>query len=660
MSAVLCPVCRRSNSEFDSRCSACGAELPLISAAAARLPTVADSNAAAGGEDDPESDPLLGREVSHFRVVARLGHGGMGVVYRAVDLDLGRVVALKFLGSSTARTARDEERFRREARAAAALDHPNVGTVYEVGEHEGRRFIAMAFYDGETLAGRLAKAPGHRLDLPEAASIAGQLAAALAAAHGMGIVHRDLKPENVMLLPDGRLKLLDFGLARSAGASPLTERGLAVGTAAYLPPEAFAGEQGEETGPAGDLWAFGVLLYETLAGRRPFGGERRGMVHGILREEPTPLEEIRPDLPPVLGHIVGLCLAKAPADRPSGAREILAELAAAGLWQSTDSGSIGAAPISREASGVRISKRSRVRTGAFLAAAAFLLALITAGIFVYSRTRPPSPPVYVAVLEPKVTGPDPESEHSLIAANLQASIFRALAALEGVAAVESAQVKAVSGETPEIARAVAAGEVVSAEAACAADLCRVRLRRLSGVDGRVLWTAALELPPSRPSLFAEAVAASVRQGYAERKLRFEREGLRIGEGDYARYLALRQRLVAGEDLDRLLADLAALRARAPGLIEVFFLESSVARRRFGESGERRYLDRGLEVARQARKLAPNDPRRSSTCSTWSCWRGTSTRRRKFSTCWKGSTPPPRCSAADSSPNDEGTTPERSS
>ncbi|HXU33003.1 MAG TPA: protein kinase, partial [Thermoanaerobaculia bacterium] len=171
MSAVVCPACRQVNSEFDARCSICGAELPLLSAEASRLPTVADSRGEESVEHPPDGDPLLGREVSHFRIVAPLGRGGMGVVYRAVDLDLGRVVALKFLGPSSSRTARDEERFRREARATAALDHPNVGTVYEIGEHEGRRFIAMAFYDGETLADRLARAPEHRLPIQEAASI---------------------------------------------------------------------------------------------------------------------------------------------------------------------------------------------------------------------------------------------------------------------------------------------------------------------------------------------------------------------------------------------------------------------------------------------------------------------------------------------------------
>ncbi len=613
MAAVLCPVCRRSNSEFDARCANCGAELPLHSIEPSRLPTVADRNVPPGPDDAPEADPLLGKEVSHFRIVAPLGRGGIKMVYRAVDLDLGRVVAHKFLKSPATRPASDEERFRREARATAALDHPNVGTVYEVGEHAGRRFIAMAFYDGMTLADRLARAPGRRLETEEAASIAGQLAAALAAAHGAGIVHRDLKPDNVMLLPDGRLKLLDFGLARSAGASPLTERGLAVGTAAYLPPEAFEGEHDPETGPAGDLWAFGVLLYETLAGKRPFGGERRGMVHAILHEEPTPLEEMRPDLPPPLGRIVRRCLAKTPGERPNDAREILAELAAAGLWEAAGSGSGGAVQTLSGAAGSKAARPpdpslSLGMTARYVLLAVGFLALLAAGIVVFLRTHPPSPPVYVAVLEPKVTGPDSDSEHALIAANLQAAILRALAALEGVAAVESAQVKAVSGETSDIARAVAAGEVVAAEAVCSADSCRVRLRRLSGIDGRVLWTAALELPPSRPSLFAEAVSTSIRQGYAERKLRFEGTGLKVGEQDYARYLALRQRLLAGEDLDRLLAELGALRSKAPELIEVYFLESSVARRRFGESGERRYLDRGLDVASQAMRLAPGDPR----------------------------------------------------
>lgn len=619
MPGVVCPTCQKSNSEFDSRCAGCGAALPLVSEMASRLPTVAHPADPDEPNDDSAADPLLGREVSHFRIVAPLGRGGMGTVYRAVDLDLGRVVALKFLRSSSARTASDEERFRREARAAAALDHPNVGTVFEVGEHEGRRFLAMAFYDGETLAARLAREPDRRLPVEEGAPLAGQLAAALEAAHGAGIAHRDLKPENVMLLPDGRLKLLDFGLAHSAGASPLTERGLAVGTAAYLPPEAFEGERGERTGPAGDLWALGVLLYEALGGARPFGGERRGMVHAILHEEPPPLEEVRPDLPPTLGRVVRRCLAKAPDERPADAREILAELAAAGLWEETGSGGFAKTPSGAAgwkathppdpslALGMTDASQRRPR-GWFGFLAVGLLSLLAAGTVVFFRTRPPAPPVYVAVLEPQVTGPDSDSEHALVAANLQAAILRALAALDGVAAVESAQVKAVSGGTAEVARAVAAGEVVTAEAACAADLCQVRLRRMSGADGRVLWTAALALPPSRPLLFAEAVSASIHKGYPDREVRAKSGGLAIDEEAYRRYLHLRQEAAGGQNLDRALDALKKLREEAPRMIDVYSLEASVSRRRFGETGDRRYLDRGLDLARQARAIAPDDPR----------------------------------------------------
>ncbi|HXU45662.1 MAG TPA: protein kinase, partial [Thermoanaerobaculia bacterium] len=603
MPAVLCPACRESNSEFDSRCAACGAALPLHSIPSPVVSSRAPRDRASGEDAAPgvEVDPLSGRQVSHFRIVGPLGRGGMGIVYRALDLDLGREVALKFLAPDVARTASEVERFRREAQATAALDHPGIGIVHEIGEHEGRRFLALALYDGETLAARIAREPERRLPVAEAVAISGQLASALAAAHAAGVVHRDVKPENVMLLRDGRVKLLDFGLASWAESPRLTEQGIAVGTAAYMPPEAF---RGEESGPAGDLWALGVLLYEMLAGRRPFGGERRGMVHNILHEEPVPLREIRPDLPLALAPVVARCLAKAPGDRPADAREILSALAAAGLW---DSGSSGGTD---DLAALRRPARTGLRKG--LLAAAIAGTVLAAGIATYLWTRPPEPPVYVAVLEPKVTGSEPAADLASTAANLQTAILRALAALDGVAAIETSQVRAVSGATPEIARAVAAGEVIRAEAACAADSCRVRLSRLSGADGRVLWTAALQLPPSRPSLFAEAVAASIRQGYPEHELRFESAGLAAGEADYRSFLALRQRMVAGEDLDEILAALGELRRRAPELIEIYFLEASVDRRRFSESGDRKYLDAGLRVAEAARQLAPQDPRPLAT------------------------------------------------
>ncbi len=686
MPAVLCPACRASNSEFDSYCVGCGVALPLDSLDGSRLPTVAEP-APVPGDDDrrldgtggagmrtesppdgPERDPMVGREVSHFRIVEPLGRGGMGVVYRAVDLDLGRLVALKFLHAPTHPTPREEERFRREARATAALDHPNVGTLYEVGEHEGRRFLAMAFYPGETLAARIDREPDHRLSVEEAVSVGRQLAAALAAAHEVGIIHRDLKPENVMLLPDGRLKLLDFGLARSADAAPLTERGIAVGTAAYVPPESWGaptdkprGEtiEGDRLadGPARDLWALGVILYETLAGRLPFEGGRPGMVHRILHEAPAPLVALRPEIPAALAALVERCLAKSPADRPPSARSILDVLeavapvgSAAGVLPGSPFHPVvdemGSAPGTtspeRERRGMASSavglpletERPRRRRLDLRVAIAALIVLAGMALFFGARiatlrARPAAPPTYVAVLEPRVTGPDAEPERARIAANLQTAILRSIAPLRGLAAVESSQVKAVAGggrpEDPShdrpragaVARAVAAAEAITAEAECANDLCQVRLRRLSERDERVLWSAALDLPPSRPLLFAEAIGASIRQAYPDHPPRDAAAPLgtaaitaitAITEADFSRYLAVRERLVRGDDPDRLLADLADLRSRAPGLIEVYALEAGLARRRFAETGQRSYLDRGLTVARKAQELAPNDPR----------------------------------------------------
>ena len=296
MTELLCPACGLGYSEFDSYCPACGKPLPMPSLEDLTLPEGLSASQAA----DFPRDQFLGQQISHFRVQRLLGRGGMGVVYKAVDLELGRVVALKFL-APTSRNPRDEARFRREAQATAALDHSNIGTIYEVGEHNGRRFIAMAYYDGETLAARLAREPEGRLATPAAAFFAGQLASALAAAHAAGVFHRDLKPENVMITRDGRVKLLDFGLAKWAESATLTEQGVVVGTAAYMAPEQL---RGDESGTAGDLWAFGVVLYQMLAGERPFGGERKGMVHSILFEDPPSLRQLRPDVPEALDRIV--------------------------------------------------------------------------------------------------------------------------------------------------------------------------------------------------------------------------------------------------------------------------------------------------------------------------------------------------------------------
>jgi len=235
---------------------------------------------------------MIGRTVAHYRILSELGSGAMGVVYRAEDLALGRQVAVKFLSPRLDPDPEARRRFVHEAKAAAALDHSGICTVYEAGEADGRPYIVMSLLEGRTLRDRIADGP---LPIPEAAAIALQVAEALHEAHGKGVVHRDIKPANIMLTPRGQVKVMDFGLARVAGASQLTRSGSTMGTAAYLSPEQ---ARGEESDGRSDLWSLGVVLYEMVCGRRPFAGDHdAALLHNLLFCEPEPLTAVRTGVP---------------------------------------------------------------------------------------------------------------------------------------------------------------------------------------------------------------------------------------------------------------------------------------------------------------------------------------------------------------------------
>jgi serine/threonine-protein kinase len=265
---------------------------------------------------------MIGTTLSHYHIVEHLGGGGMGMVFKAEDLKLGRAVALKFLPPEWSRDPDARERFMREARAASALDHPNICTVYEVDETEqGRLFIAMAFYDGETLKKRIERGP---LPIDEAISFAIQIADGLQRAHEEEIVHRDIKPANVIVTERDEVKVVDFGLAKLAGEFGLTQTGSTVGTPHYMSPEQ---ARGNEVGPQTDIWSLGVVLHEMVTGRRPFRGESGdAVVHSILHEEPPRLRDLRPNAPPMLERIVGRTLAKDPTKRYTSIDELLADL----------------------------------------------------------------------------------------------------------------------------------------------------------------------------------------------------------------------------------------------------------------------------------------------------------------------------------------------
>ena len=275
----------------------------------------------AESEHDMEMDSMVGKAVSHYKVLERLGGGGMGVVYKAHHQKLGRNAALKFLtpGMSTNDVAK--ARFAIEAKAASALDHPNICAIYDIDQTEsGQVYIAMAYYDGETLKAKLERGP---LPLDEALDYAVQMAEGLSKAHAEGIVHRDVKPANVMITTEGVVKLVDFGVAKMGDMS-LTQSGTTVGTMAYMSPEQL---QGAESDHKGDIWALGCVIHEMLAGVRPFvGAYPQAVAYAIINGERTPLTESRRNVPEALERVVAKCLDRDLSRRYDSTAAVFADL----------------------------------------------------------------------------------------------------------------------------------------------------------------------------------------------------------------------------------------------------------------------------------------------------------------------------------------------
>jgi serine/threonine-protein kinase len=264
---------------------------------------------------------MIGETISHYKIMEKLGEGGMGAVYRANDTRLDRAVALKFLLSRVVGDRSDRARFIREAKSAASLNHPNICTVHAIEENEGVVFIAMEFVEGQDLRTGLRDGP---LDAGDALDIARQVAYGLACAHGKGIVHRDIKPANIMVTPTGLVKIMDFGLARAPGAAQLTVTGTTVGTVAYMSPEQ---ARGDKVDHRTDLWSLGAVLHEMLTGRRPFaGGNDQATIYAILNNVPAPLASSRSLIPSGAAAIISRALAKDPAERYQSAAEMASDL----------------------------------------------------------------------------------------------------------------------------------------------------------------------------------------------------------------------------------------------------------------------------------------------------------------------------------------------
>ena len=321
---------------------------------------------------EPRQEPSLGP----YRLLEHIGGGGMGRVYRAEDTRLGRIVALKLLPPDLTRDPLAKARFLQEARSASALDHPNICSIYDVGEtSDFQLYLVMPFYGGETLRQRIDRGP---LPIAEALGIAAQVAQGLAQTHQRGIVHRDLKPSNLIVTADGLVKILDFGVAKLVGGDGLTRTGTIIGTPSYMSPEQMRGDDEDERT---DLWALGVVLYEMLAGRKPFrGGEASVLRDAILRRKPESLRKRRPEVPAELERLVAGLLAKHPGARPAPAEAVARTLRALA----------GGEPTSLTL--LRSTGTEKRKMRLLFAGLALILALVLAGAFHLLRRDGPAPP----------------------------------------------------------------------------------------------------------------------------------------------------------------------------------------------------------------------------------------------------------------------------
>jgi len=262
---------------------------------------------------------MIGQTISHFKILEKLGEGGMGVVYKAHDTKLDRMIALKFLPAHVSINEETKARFLQEAKAAAALNHPNICTIHGVEEDAGNMFIIMEFVDGGTLRQKI---PYSGVD--DVVDVSIQISEALQEAHAKGVVHRDIKADNIMLTSKGQAKIMDFGLAKLKGSLKLTRTSSAVGTLAYMAPEQI---QGGEVDTRSDIFSFGALLFEMLTGKTPFRGEHEAaMLYSIVNEDPMPLEQLRQGISPLLSNLILRCLEKDPADRYQSVNEMAIEL----------------------------------------------------------------------------------------------------------------------------------------------------------------------------------------------------------------------------------------------------------------------------------------------------------------------------------------------
>jgi serine/threonine protein kinase/tetratricopeptide (TPR) repeat protein len=533
-------------------------------------------------------DPLIGSTVGHYRVEGRLGAGGMGVVYRAHDLQLQRTVALKLLSSHLTEDAHARARFLTEARAAAALDHPNICTIHETGETAaGLPYIAMALCQGESLKSRIARGS---LPAAEAASIALQMTRALASAHARGVIHRDVKPGNVMIAPDGLVKLVDFGLARITDAS-VTATATARGTFAYMSPELLRGEPADARS---DLWSLGVVLYEMLTGLRPFRADSdAALLYTIVHERPAPILAVQPDVPDDLARVVDRLLHEDPAARYPDARALAADLAP-----------IVGVSAPTPASGTRTQPRSAARPKrkpllwAAGAAAAVVVVTITLSLSDRSGTLSKASDALprVAVLFFRADTPDQSS--GSIAGELSNRLIDALTVVPGLNVPSSNAMQPYRDASigiPSIASSLRAGWLVGGSVSRSGDRIVVRAELMDST-GRGVDSRTVSRPASEDSIAVEETVEKVAVMLRTHIGRVVREARwRDGTASEAALVLLRQAIHDKENADSLVERTQP----GAGIPELYRADSALA---YAAAADPKWAEPLIERAWVARTL----------------------------------------------------------
>jgi eukaryotic-like serine/threonine-protein kinase len=461
---------------------------------------------------------MIGQTISHYRILERLGGGGMGVVYKAEDTRLHRAVGLKFLPDDMLHDSAALERFQREAQAASALNHSNICTIYDIGEQDGQQFIAMEFLDGETLKHRISGKP---LPFDEMLELAIQIAEALRAAHAQGIIHRDIKPANLFVTKLGNAKVLDFGLAKvvpastNAGVSEmptltagglLTSPGTTMGTVAYMSPEQ---ARGEELDARTDLFSFGAVLYEMATGRMAFPGNTAAVIHdGILNRTPVPASQANRGLPPKLDEIVGKALEKDRRLRYQSAADIRTDLQR--LKRDTESGPTGNAGRTAAKWGVRRGRLVAISGGIVVLLAGLFFAIPasrhlvikpaaeteTANVEAVKGLPPLSQGKYVAVLPFRVIGD--ATKIGYVAEGLREALSAKLFQLKEVhvASSDDSRKMDANATLPQIAKELGVNMLVTGMVQGSADQLRITVKLDNVAENKVVWNEEFSCIPA--------------------------------------------------------------------------------------------------------------------------------------------------------------------